>query len=156
MIEGDWENYSTNTFSGENECLTTDSFARCRNGGIIKIEHSGQYLSSEQIAKDSEELFKIAGKTGTSETKKKEMGEYLSKKYGEKIVVEDFNFKRGNQVPTLDIVIRGQAKNNIYMSEQNKNILKIITKMEYFFMKEIKFMSMNKYNQIPYIEVSEI
>ena len=35
-------------------------------------------------------------------------------------------------------------------------ILKIITKMEYFFMKEIKFMSMNKYNQIPYIEVSEI
>lgn len=123
MIEGDWENYSTNTFSGENECLTTDSFARCRNGGIIRIEHSGQYLSSEQIAKDSEELFKIAGKTGTSETKKKEMGEYLSKKYGEKIVVEDFNFKRGNQVPTLDIVIRGQAKNNIYMSEQNKNIL---------------------------------
>ena len=45
------------------------------------------------------------------------MGEYLSKKYGEKIVVEDFNFKRGNQVPTLDIVIIGQAKNNIYMSE---------------------------------------
>ena len=123
MIEGDWENYSTNTFSGKKECLTTDSFARCKNGGIIRIEHSGQYLSSEQIAKDSEELFKIAGKTGTSETKKKEMGEYLSKKYGEKIVVEDFNFKRGNQVPTLDIVIRGQAKNNIYMSEQNKNIL---------------------------------
>ena len=123
MIEGDWENYSTNTLSDENECLTTDSFARCKNGGIIRIEHSGQYLSSEQIAKDSEELFKIAGKTGTSETKKKEMGEYLSKKYGEKIVVEGFNFKRGNQVPTLDIVIRGQAKNNIYMSEQNKNIL---------------------------------
>ena len=123
MIEDEWENYSTNTFSGKTECLTTDSFARCKNGGIIRIEHSGQYLSSEQIAKDSEELFKIAGKTGTSETKKKEMGEYLSKKYGEKIVVEDFNFKRGNQVPTLDIVIRGQAKNNIYMSEQNKNIL---------------------------------
>ena len=123
MIEGEWENYSTNTFSGKKECLTTDSFAICKNGGIIRIEHSGQYLSSEQIAKDSEELFKIAGETGTSETKKKEMGEYLSKKYGEKIVVEDFNFKRGNQVPTLDIVIRGQAKNNIYMSEQNKNIL---------------------------------
>ena len=123
MIEGDWENYSTNTFSGKKECLTTDSFARCKNGGIIRIEHSGQYLSSEQIAKDSEELFKIAGKTGTSEIKKKEMGEYLSKKYGEKIVVEDFNFKRGNQVPRLVIVIRVQAKNNIFMSEQNKNIL---------------------------------
>jgi hypothetical protein len=121
LILGDWENYIEDKFCGENQCLSKDSFARCDKGGIIRIIHSGQYLSSEQIAKDSKELMKIASQGGLKEEIKKELSEYLSKKYNQTIKVEDFKFTNG-KFPTLDIITRGESQNTLYRSNPNKNI----------------------------------
>lgn len=121
IIEGDWENYIEDKFCGGNQCLSKNSFARCQKGGIIRVIHSGQFLTSETIAKDSEELMKIASQGGTKEEIKKKLSEYLSKKYNQPMNVEDFKFTNG-KFPTLDITTRGQMQNDFNKIELNKNL----------------------------------
>lgn len=121
IVEGDWENYIEDKFCGANQCLSKNSFARCQKGGIIRVIHSGQFLTSETIAKDSEELMKIASQGGTKEEIKKKLSEYLSKKYNQSINVEDFKFTNG-KFPTLDITTRGQMQNDVNKIELNKNL----------------------------------
>lgn len=121
IIEGDWENYIEDKFCGGNQCLSKNSFARCQKGGIIRVIHSGQFLTSETIAKDSEELMKIASQGGTKEEIKKKLSEYLSKKYNQPVNVEDFKFTNG-KFPTLDITTRGQMQNDFNKIELNKNL----------------------------------
>ena len=121
IVEGDWENYIEDKFCGANQCLSKNSFARCQKGGIIRVIHSGQFLTSETIAKDSEELMKIASQGGTKEEIKKKLSEYLSKKYNQSMNVEDFKFTNG-KFPTLDITTRGQMQNDFNKIELNKNL----------------------------------
>lgn len=121
IVEGDWENYIEDKFCGANQCLSKNSFARCQKGGIIRVIHSGQFLTSETIAKDSEELMKIASQGGTKEEIKKKLSEYLSKKYNQSMNVEDFKFTNG-KFPTLDITTRGQMQNDVNKIELNKNL----------------------------------
>ena len=121
IVEGDWENYIEDKFCGANQCLSKNSFARCQKGGIIRVIHSGQFLTSETIAKDSEELMKIASQGGTKEEIKKKLSEYLSKKYNQPMNVEDFKFTNG-KFPTLDITTRGQMQNDFNKIELNKNL----------------------------------
>ena len=121
IVEGDWENYIEDKFCGGNQCLSKNSFARCQKGGIIRVIHSGQFLTSETIAKDSEELMKIASQGGTKEEIKKKLSEYLSKKYNQSMNVEDFKFTNG-KFPTLDITTRGQMQNDVNKVELNKNL----------------------------------
>ena len=121
IVEGDWENYIEDKFCGANQCLSKSSFARCQKGGIIRVIHSGQFLTSETIAKDSEELMKIASQGGTKEEIKKKLSEYLSKKYNQSMNVEDFKFTNG-KFPTLDITTRGQMQNDVNKIELNKNL----------------------------------
>ena len=121
IVEGDWENYIEDKFCGANQCLSKNSFARCQKGGIIRVIHSGQFLTSETIAKDSEELMKIASQGGTKEETKKKLSEYLSKKYNQPMNVEDFKFTNG-KFPTLDITTRGQMQNDFNKIELNRNL----------------------------------
>ena len=121
IVEGDWENYIEDKFCGANQCLSKNSFARCQKGGIIRVIHSGQILTSETIATDSEELMKIASQGGTKEEIKKKLSEYLSKKYNQPMNVEDFKFTNG-KFPTLDITTRGQMQNDFNKIELNKNL----------------------------------
>ena len=64
---------------------------------------------------------KIASQGGLKEEIKKELSEYLSKKYNQTIKVEDFKFTNG-KFPTLDIITRGESQNTLYRSNLNKNI----------------------------------
>ena len=121
IVEGDWENYIEDKFCGANQCLSKNSFARCQKGGIIRVIHSGQFLTSETIAKDSEELMKIASQGETKEEIKKKLSEYLSKKYNQPMNVEDFKFTNG-KFPTLDITTRGQMQNDFNKIELNRNL----------------------------------
>ena len=122
LIEEDWFDFGETMFIEGNEALTKKSKAKCFKGGLIEIEHTGQFPLSEQIAQYSENLMKIVSEGGDKEKIKQKMSEYLSKVYDEDVKVDDFKLLKGSREDTLDITLIGARQSNGYQGKDNRNL----------------------------------
>lgn len=122
LVEEDWFDFGETMFIEGNEALTKKSKAKCFKGGLIEIEHTGQFPLSEQIAQYSENLMKIVSEGGDKEKIKQKMSEYLSKVYDEDVKVDDFKLLKGSREDTLDITLIGARQSNEYQGKDNRNL----------------------------------
>ena len=122
LVEEDWFDFGETMFIEGNEALTKKSKAKCFKGGLIEIEHTGQFPLSEQIAQYSENLMKIVSEGGDKEKIKQKMSEYLSKVYDEDVKVDDFKLLKGSREDTLDITLIGARQANKHQGKDNQNL----------------------------------
>ena len=122
LISEYWKNYAQTMYIGEYESITKKSRLKCEIGGIIEIEHTGQYPLAENISEYSEKLIEIVAQGGDKEKIKQKMSEYLSKVYNEKITVEDFKYMKGTRNDTLDITLINDIQKDPHFGRRNEGI----------------------------------